>query len=109
MQVSVVRFRPWAPSFYVSANAKIDRTLHNASTARSASMSASSIEKQNFRRLVQSKFTETTRVCVREGVELALSQPALNLIVAGELIKLGSAFAIKLGANEDGVASLARG
>ncbi len=72
-------------------------------------MSASSIEKQNFRRLVQSKFTETTRVCVREGVELALGQPALNLIVAGELIKLGSAFAIKLGANEDGVANIARG
>jgi hypothetical protein len=32
----------------------------------------------------------------------------LNLILASELIKLGSAFAIRLGANEDGVAHLAR-
>jgi hypothetical protein len=72
-------------------------------------MSASSMEKENFRNLVRSKVIETTRVCVREGVELALSQPSLNLIVAGELIKLGSAFAIKLGASEDGVANIARG
>jgi|GraSoiStandDraft_46_1057282.scaffolds.fasta_scaffold923154_1 hypothetical protein len=72
-------------------------------------MSASSIEKENFRRLVRSKVVETTQVCVREGVELALGRPSLNLIVAGELIRLGAAFAIKLGADEDGVANIARG
>jgi hypothetical protein len=72
-------------------------------------MSASSIDKQNFRKLVRSKIVETTQVCVRKGVEMALGQPSLNLIVAGELIKLGSAFAIKLGADEDGIANLARG
>jgi hypothetical protein len=40
---------------------------------------------------------------------MALGRPSLNLIVAGELIRLGSAFAISLGADEDGVANLARG
>ena len=72
-------------------------------------MSASSVHKENFRNLVRSKVIEATRVCVREGVELAVGQPSLNLIVAGELIKLGSAFAIRLGASEDGVANIARG
>jgi hypothetical protein len=72
-------------------------------------MSASSIDKQNFRKLVRSNVAETTEACVRKGVEMALGRPSLNLIVAGELIRLGSAFAIKLGADEDGVARLARG
>jgi hypothetical protein len=45
-------------------------------------MSASSIDKQNFRKLVRSKIVETTQVCVRKGVEMALGQPSLNLIVA---------------------------
>ena len=67
------------------------------------------MEKENFRRLVRSKIVDATQICVREGIELALGQPSLNLIVAGELIKLGSAFAIKLGASEDGVANIARG
>ena len=72
-------------------------------------MSTSSPEKQKFREIVRSKFTETTEVCVRKGVEMAIGQASVNLIVAGELIKLGSAFAIRLGADEDGAARLARG
>ncbi len=40
---------------------------------------------------------------------MALGRASLNLIVAGELIKFGSAFAIRLGADEDSVAHLARG
>ena len=72
-------------------------------------MSASSPDKEQFRQLVRSKVAKTTEVCVRKGVEMALGQASLNLIVAGELIKLGSAFAIRLGADEDGVARLARG
>jgi hypothetical protein len=72
-------------------------------------MSTSSPEKEKFRQLVRSKVAETTEVCVRKGVEMALGQASLNLIVAGELIKLGSAFAIRLGADEDGVARRARG
>ena len=72
-------------------------------------MSTSSPDKQKFRQVVRSKFTETTEVCVRKGVEMAIGQASLNLIVAGELIKLGSAFAIRMGADEDGVARLARG
>ena len=72
-------------------------------------MSASSPDKEQFRQLVRSKVAKTTEVCVRKGVEMALGQASLNLIVAGELIKLGSAFAIRLGADEDGIARLARG
>ena len=72
-------------------------------------MSASSTDKEKFRKLVRSKVAETTQVCVRKGVEMAIGRPSLNLIVAGELIRLGSAFAIRLGADEDGVARLARG
>ena len=72
-------------------------------------MSTSSPDKEKFRQLVRSKVAETTQVCVRKGVEMALGRASLNLIVAGELIKLGSAFAIRLGADEDGVARLARG
>jgi hypothetical protein len=71
-------------------------------------MSASS-DKEKFRQLVRSKVAETTEACVRKGIEMALGRASLNLIVAGELIKLGSAFAIRLGADEDGVAHLARG
>ena len=40
---------------------------------------------------------------------MSLGQTSTNLILAGELIRLGAAFAIRLGADEDGVASLARG
>ena len=72
-------------------------------------MSTSSPDKEKFRQLVRSKVAETTQVCVRKGVEMALGRASLNLIVAGELIKLGSGFAIRLGADEDGVARLARG
>jgi len=72
-------------------------------------MSAPSTDKERFRKLVRSKVTETTQDCVRKGVEMAIGRPSLNLIVAGELMRLGSAFAIRLGADEDGVASLARG
>jgi len=61
------------------------------------------------RHLVRPRFEETTQACVRKGHDLSLGQPSLNLIVAGELIRLGAAFAIRLGADEDGVASLARG
>jgi len=66
-------------------------------------------DKEKFRQFVRSKVAETTEVCVRKWVEMALGQPSLNPIVAGELIKLDSAFAIRLGADEDGVACLARG
>jgi len=72
-------------------------------------MSASSPDKQQFRQLVQSRVAAATQVCVRKGIAMALGPPSLNLIVASELIKLGSAFAIRLGADEDGVARLARG
>ena len=72
-------------------------------------MTASSTDKQNFRQLVRSKIAETAHTCVCKGIELTLGQPVLHLIVASELIKLGSAYAIKLGADEDGVARLARG
>ena len=72
-------------------------------------MSTSSPDKETFPQLVRSKVAETTQVCVRKGVEMALGRASLNLIVAGELIKLGSAFAVRLGADEDGVARLARG
>lgn len=66
-------------------------------------------EKQTFRRLVRSRFEETTQACIRKGHDLSLGQPSLNLIVAGELFRSGAAFAIRLGADEDGVANLARG
>jgi len=72
-------------------------------------MSASSPDKQEFRHLVGEKVWETTQVCAHKGLEMALGQPSLHLIVASELIKLGSAYAIKLGADEDGIARLARG
>jgi len=72
-------------------------------------MPASSPDKQKFREFVNSKIEETTQICVRKGVKMALGEPSLNLIVASELIKLGSAFAIRLGADEDGIARLARG
>jgi hypothetical protein len=72
-------------------------------------MSEPSPEKQKFRELVRSKVAETTQICARKGIEMALGKPSLNLIVASELIKFGSAFAIRLGADEDGVARLARG
>jgi len=72
-------------------------------------MSASASDKQKFRELVRSKIAVTTQFCVRKGAAMALGPPSLNLIVASELIKLGSAFAIRLGADEDGVARLARG
>jgi hypothetical protein len=72
-------------------------------------MPASSPDKQKFQQFVRSKVAETTQICVRKGVEMALGEPSLNLIVAGELIKLGSAFAIQLGADEDGIARLVRG
>jgi len=72
-------------------------------------MSASSAEKQKFRRLVRSKVAETAQACARNGAKSSLAQSSLNLIVASELIKLGSAFAIRLGADEDGIAHLARG
>ena len=72
-------------------------------------MSTSSPDKEKFRQFVRSKVAETTEGCVRKGIEMALGRASLNLIVAGELIKLGSAFAIRLGADEDGVARLARG
>jgi hypothetical protein len=72
-------------------------------------MSASSTDKQQFREITRSQFEETLQDCVHNGHEMALGRPSLNLILAGELIRLGAAFAIKLGANEDGVANLARG
>jgi len=72
-------------------------------------MSASSPDKQKFRQLVGEKVWETTQVCARKGLQMALGHPSLHLIVASELIKLGSAYAIKLGADEDGIARLARG
>ncbi len=72
-------------------------------------MPVSSAERQKFRRLVRSKVAETAQACARKGAGMALAPSSLNLIVASELIKLGSAFAIRLGANEDGIAHLARG
>jgi hypothetical protein len=51
-------------------------------------MSATLTDKQKFRKLVRSKVMETAKDCVRTGVEMALGRPSLNLIVAGELIKL---------------------
>ena len=72
-------------------------------------MSASPADKQEFREIAKSKFEEAAHACVHKGHEMALGGPSLNLILAGELIKLGAAFAIRLGANEDGVANLARG
>jgi len=72
-------------------------------------MPASSPDKQKFQRFVKSKVAETTQICVRKGVKMALSEPSLNLIVAGELIKLGAALVIRLGADEDGIARLVRG
>ena len=72
-------------------------------------MPASLTDKQKLRQLVRTQIAKTTQACVRKGQKMALGQPSLNLIVASELIRLGSAFAIKLGADEDGVARLARG
>ena len=72
-------------------------------------MPASLTDKQKLRELVRTQIAKTTQACVRRGHKMALGQPSLNLIVASELIRLGSAFAIKLGADEDGVARLARG
>jgi hypothetical protein len=72
-------------------------------------MSASSAERQKFRRLVRSRVAETAQACARNRAKSALAQSSLNLIVASELIKSGSAFAIRLGADEDGIAHLARG
>jgi hypothetical protein len=72
-------------------------------------MPASSADKQKFREIARSKFEEAAQACFHQGHEMALGRPSLNLILAGELIRLGAAFAISLGANEDGVANLARG
>jgi hypothetical protein len=71
-------------------------------------MSASLTDKQKFQQIVRASFGEAAKACVRNGHEMTLGRPSLNLIVASELIKLGSAFAIRLGANEGGVAHLAR-
>jgi len=72
-------------------------------------MPASSPDKQKFRQFVKSKIEETTQICLRKGIKMTLGEPSLNLIVASELIKFGSAFAVRLGADEDGIARLARG
>lgn len=72
-------------------------------------MTASLTDKQKLRHLVRTTIAKTTQACVRRGHEMGLGQASLNLIVASELIKLGSAFAIRLGADEEGVARLARG
>jgi len=72
-------------------------------------MSHSSTDREKFRRLIRSRVTRATQICVRQGAKTAIGGPSLNLIVASELMKLGSAFAIKMGADEDGVARLARG
>jgi len=72
-------------------------------------MPASSLDKQKLQRFVKSKVAETTQICVRKGVKMALSEPSLNLIVAGGLIKFGAALVIRLGADEDGTARLVRG
>jgi hypothetical protein len=61
-------------------------------------------DKQGFRQLVRSKVTEAVRACLGERLDMILRKPTVNLIVAGQLIKLGSAFAIRLGADEDGIA-----
>jgi hypothetical protein len=72
-------------------------------------MAASSTDKQHFRSVARSKFEDAALACVDKAHSMSLGQPSINLILAGELIRLGAAFAIRLGANEDGVASLARG
>jgi hypothetical protein len=72
-------------------------------------MSASSADKQRFSAIVRSKFEETVLACVHKGHKMALGRPSLNLILAGELMRLGAAFAIRMGASEDGVANMARG
>jgi hypothetical protein len=72
-------------------------------------MPASSTDKQRFRSIARSKFEEAAIACVDKAHAMSLGQTSTNLILAGELIRLGAAFAIRLGANEDGVASLARG
>lgn len=72
-------------------------------------MAASSTDKQRFRKIARSKFEDVTKACVHKAHAMSLGQASMNLILAGELIRLGAAFAIRLGANEDGVASLARG
>jgi hypothetical protein len=72
-------------------------------------MAASSTDRQRFREIARSKFEDATQACVAKAHAMSLGQPSINLILAGELIRLGAAFAIRLGANEDGVASLARG
>jgi hypothetical protein len=72
-------------------------------------MAGSSTDKQRFRNIARSKFEDATQACVPKANAMSLGQPSINLILAGELIRLGAAFAIKLGANEDGVASMARG
>ena len=66
-------------------------------------------DRQGYRQLVRSKVTEAVRASLRERVDMTLRKPSVNLIIAGELIKLGTAFAIRLGADEDGIAHLARG
>jgi hypothetical protein len=66
-------------------------------------MSASLTNTQKFQQIVRSSIAEATKASVQKGREMALGRPSLNLVVASELIKLGSAFAIRLGANEDGV------
>lgn len=66
-------------------------------------------DKQRFRNIARSKFEDATRACVAKALAMSLGRPSINLILAGELIRLGAAFAIRLGANEDGVASMARG
>jgi hypothetical protein len=72
-------------------------------------MPVSSTDKEKFREFARSKFEEAAQACVYKGHEMALGRPSLDLILAGELIRLGEAFAIRLGANEDAVANLARG
>ena len=72
-------------------------------------MAGSSTDKQRFRNIARSKFEDATQACVANALAMSLTQPSTNLILAGELIRLGAAFAIRLGANEDGVAGMARG
>ena len=72
-------------------------------------MAGFSTDKKQFRNIARSQFEKAAQTCVAEAHAMSLGQPSINLILAGELIRLGAAFAIRLGANEDGVASLARG
>ena len=72
-------------------------------------MPASPTDKQRFRSIARSKFEDAAVACVDKAHAMSIGQTSINLILAGELIRLGAAFAIRLGANEDGVASLARG